>query len=209
MNHKVGDKVVVKSKAWYNENKDESGDVQMKFDYFVDSMAELCGKTVTISEIIDGRYRIKEMCFGWYDDMFEDIKTLEIHIPDGKTPKMTETTNSCVIEWVDKKKTFEDYVNEYSKLFDQDLGVYLNGDAVFIWRHEFKFGLLKFIADDLNESELDWENFGQTKCELYYDHEDGDVRIANWSHGQSTASIFTEGAAVKAMGLIPVEFLKF
>jgi hypothetical protein len=76
MKYKVGDKVVVKSKAWYDKNKDEHGNVQMKFDYFVDSMDELCGKTVTISQVADDHYLIEEDAdfFLWYDDMFEDPK---------------------------------------------------------------------------------------------------------------------------------------
>lgn len=212
MKYKVGDKVVVKSKAWYDENKDENGNVQMKFNSFVDSMAELCGKTVTISEIYNKGYRIKEEPhrFYWYDDMFEDSnpKTLEIHIPEGKTPKMTETTNSCVIEWGDKEKTFDDYVRKYRELLRQDLGLSLNNAPVLNWCPEFKFGLLKFIADDLNEEELDWENPECSKYAIYYDNVRKKV-LRDWcSVSHRVGYIFTDMAAGKALKIIPEEFLK-
>ena len=133
-------------------------------------------------------------------------KTLEISIPEGKTPEMTETSNGCTIKWVDKEKKFEDYVVEYNRKFMQfSLGM---SDDPSGWSFAHKMGLLKYIADDLNEEKLDWENFDQTKCELFYDHEDNEVRIgdAAYSHGQSM--IFTEEAAAKAKNIIPAEFIK-
>lgn len=40
---------------------------------------------------------------------------MEIEIPEGKKPKMTESKNKCVIEWVPAEKTFDEYVEEYTK----------------------------------------------------------------------------------------------
>ena len=208
MKYKVGDKVVVKSRKWYDKNKDENGNVQMNFDDFVGPMAELCGKTVTISEIINGRYRIKEMCLDWYDDMFEDAKTLEITIPEWKTPKMTETENSCVIEWVDKEKTFADYLKEYSGYLKTRIGLDLNPQDPDVWMKEFKFGLLKYIADDLNEEKLDWKNKNQDKCELYYNTATGGIGYLDLNVSKYTSVHFTRSAILKAIDIIPVEFLK-
>lgn len=56
--YKVGDKVRVKSRGWYEENKDKYGDVKCIL-FFFSSMAKYCGKTATITQINDnGFYRI-------------------------------------------------------------------------------------------------------------------------------------------------------
>lgn len=77
MKYKVGDKVRVKSKEWYDENKDNYGNVSVKH-YFTEQMSEWCGKEVTIDAIFDDFYRIKDDKdeWNWTDEMFED-KTME------------------------------------------------------------------------------------------------------------------------------------
>ena len=47
MKYKVGDKVRIKSRKWYNENKDEFGNV----GYFTSKMTQFCGRTVTIIDV--------------------------------------------------------------------------------------------------------------------------------------------------------------
>jgi hypothetical protein len=130
-------------------------------------------------------------------------KTLKIAIPEGKIPEMTETANDCTIKWVEK--TFEDYADKYRCGMPYAI---VPSKEPMLWPFENRMGLLKYIADCLNEEKLDWENFDQTKCELFYDHEDNEVRIGNAasSHGQSM--IFTEEAAAKAKNIIPAEFIK-
>lgn len=73
MKYKVGDKVRVKSKDWYDENKDIYGNVSVKH-YFTTEMSKWCGKEVIIEEVIDDLYRIKndENKWSWSDEMFED-----------------------------------------------------------------------------------------------------------------------------------------
>lgn len=72
MKHKVGDKVRIKSKEWYEENKDEDGDVQCGETLFVDSMARYCGNTATITSV-DRIYRLDiDESWEWTDEMFED-----------------------------------------------------------------------------------------------------------------------------------------
>lgn len=73
MKYKVGDKVRVKSKEWWDSQpKDESGGVNCGVDYFTDIMVDMCGKVVEISDILDDTYLIKGSWMNWTDEMFED-----------------------------------------------------------------------------------------------------------------------------------------
>lgn len=70
---KIGDKVRVKSIEWYNENKDENGNIYFQGVPFNKYMALLCGKEVIIREISDSYYLIDEPSLRvWTDEMFED-----------------------------------------------------------------------------------------------------------------------------------------
>lgn len=73
MKYKVGDKVRVKSKEWYDKNKDRNGRVNINYS-FVEKMSNWCGKEVTIDAIYDDIYKIKEdeNLYNWTDTMFED-----------------------------------------------------------------------------------------------------------------------------------------
>ena len=74
MKYKVGDKVRVKSLDWYNSNKNEAGYVSLRELSFTKDMSKFCGHIVTIKEIKNHHYIIKEDDFEWYfgDEMFED-----------------------------------------------------------------------------------------------------------------------------------------
>lgn len=73
MKYKVGDKVRVK--------EDLKVDEIYGRERFVDNMEHLKGKIVTIEEVMQSAYRIKENDFYWTDEMFEyvenEIKTIE------------------------------------------------------------------------------------------------------------------------------------
>ena len=77
MKYKVGDKVRIKSFDWYNENRDEIGQVECGVVCFIAAMATFCDKIVTISSITSSLevYRIKEDngTFNWTDEMIEGI----------------------------------------------------------------------------------------------------------------------------------------
>lgn len=78
--YKVGDKVRVKSKEWWDEQpKNEFGNVCCGDQVFIKSMTNMCGKCVTIEEkFASGNYLIKEYTnVVWTDEMFEDIPTTE------------------------------------------------------------------------------------------------------------------------------------
>lgn len=73
MKYKVGDKVRIKSKKWWNaQPKNENGDVECGADTFTDIMTCLCGKVVEISDILDDVYSIKGYDLNWTDEMFDD-----------------------------------------------------------------------------------------------------------------------------------------
>lgn len=72
MKHKVGDKVRIKSKEWYEENKDESGEIGSCG--FTEMMQHYCGKVATIVDVDDYSYLIDldNGCYFWCDGIFED-----------------------------------------------------------------------------------------------------------------------------------------
>lgn len=73
MKYKVGDKVRIKSKEWWDaQPKNESGDVDCGADTFTDVMTWLCGKIVEISDILGDVYSIKGYGLNWTDEMFDD-----------------------------------------------------------------------------------------------------------------------------------------
>lgn len=72
MKHKVGDIVRVKSKAWYDENKDEDGQIDFLDWAFIPEMVEYCGKELTIRNKSDVHYSMTECPnWCWCDDMLE------------------------------------------------------------------------------------------------------------------------------------------
>lgn len=81
MKYKVGDKVRVKSLEWYNENKDEFGDVKIPNNVFVPDMSRFCGQECTICHVLEDAsrnktyYGLKEDVsgFSWTNYMFEEI----------------------------------------------------------------------------------------------------------------------------------------
>lgn len=75
MKHKVGDKVRIKSREWYEKNKNRAGDILCGGIFFVEDMDCYCGKIATITEA-NGTYKIDidDHEFSWTDEMFEDNK---------------------------------------------------------------------------------------------------------------------------------------
>lgn len=76
MKYNEGDKVRIKSKEWYNNNKDKYGNVHLTNKYgwmFTERDARFCGKVVTILSKGTTSYAIVEdSCEGfWTDEMIE------------------------------------------------------------------------------------------------------------------------------------------
>ena len=76
MKHKVGDIVKIKSREWYNENKEKDGVVRLKEQLFAQGMSEYLGKTAKIMEIKTSKLwyglDFDEQWWNWTDEMFED-----------------------------------------------------------------------------------------------------------------------------------------
>ena len=72
MKHKVGDKVRIKPKEWYEENKDEFGEIDSCG--FTEMMQHYCGKVATIVDMDDYSYSIDldNGSYSWCDGIFED-----------------------------------------------------------------------------------------------------------------------------------------
>ena len=80
MKYKEGDKVLIKSIDWYNENKDNNGEIDFKIDalhsIFIEAMSQFCGQILTIvSASKEGTYHMKEddEWFYWGDEMIEKL----------------------------------------------------------------------------------------------------------------------------------------
>ena len=76
LKYKVGDKVRIKSLDWYNENKNEYGDVPCGYEVFIDSMTGFCGKVVTIENCYEPEgYTVKEDYdeYTFTDEMIESL----------------------------------------------------------------------------------------------------------------------------------------
>ena len=74
MKYKVGDRVQIKSLDWYNENKDEYGQVDCGSRFFFAEMSDWCGKIATIKEICKTNcYRLEECYLDWTDEMIEGL----------------------------------------------------------------------------------------------------------------------------------------
>ena len=80
LKYKVGDKVRIKSLDWYNENKDEDGNIILinctNSSYnFIEKMRGLCGKVVTISSVYMYSYNmVEDNCeYFWTDEMIEGL----------------------------------------------------------------------------------------------------------------------------------------
>lgn len=81
MKYKVGDRVRVKSREWYDKNKDERGTVSINhlslfLNPFLSLMSEYCGKIATITECHPGfsyyRIDLDGGNYAWSEGAFED-----------------------------------------------------------------------------------------------------------------------------------------
>jgi hypothetical protein len=91
----VGDKVLVKSLDWYNENKDEDGIVHVPCN-FVRGMSELCGKVLTITHRSWNSYSVKENGFSWSDQMFERaLSPVEVFAETKDVKYLPKTYEEC------------------------------------------------------------------------------------------------------------------
>lgn len=111
MKYKVGDKVRVKSKTWYQANTNGKGYIDTN-PSFVPSMSEHCGKIATITHVDDeGDYHIDidPNDYFWSDEMFEET----LYLP-GDRVKMKSR------EWFEENKDESGLIaNEYAYIDDK------------------------------------------------------------------------------------------
>lgn len=95
MKYNVGDKVRIKSKEWYEANKDSQGNITTLAS-FTQSMAVFCGRKANIVEIDEGTYRldIDNGRFFWDDEMFEDVQPEKPTISTGLIKDIAEVVRT-------------------------------------------------------------------------------------------------------------------
>ena len=132
LKYKVGDKVRIKSLDWYNENKDEKGNVIIHVKHFcgcmianaklsfTKSMTEFCGKVMTIEKVFDVNYIMKESRrdkWGVVLDYFSD-EMIEGLVEDEIANVMDE--NKMLIGWIKEPNRYrlvpdKDYEIKYDE----------------------------------------------------------------------------------------------
>ena len=131
MKYKVGDKVRIKSLDWYNENKDEDGDVPCVCDIlFLERMKKYCGKILTISKVYNctGRYdgkHIYEMEGAKNIDWTEDMIEYKVEDAGEFDPQKVKYRNTDTVEfkskrWGDVNKS-DDYQKGYQEAIAQTI----------------------------------------------------------------------------------------
>ena len=85
---KVGDRVKIKSREWYERWKDGSNHVNVP-ESFVPPMAEFCGKVLTVEDFRVGRFKMKEDERKWSfsPEMFEEVYPVQEQL-SSKFPKI-------------------------------------------------------------------------------------------------------------------------
>ena len=123
MKYNVGDRVLIKSFEWYNENKDKNGNVHCGDKVFDDYMSVFCGSVVTIGGVYPyNGYNIREdmYCRAWTDEMIE-CKV------EGIEDRMKELRKMCAISLTDSNYSdkVEVLLNDYEYIEE-------NGKAYFV-----------------------------------------------------------------------------
>ena len=71
---KVGDKVKVKSREWYEKWKNEDGKIDgIGSHIFLLEMSKYCGKVFKVEDVICSWFTLKDARFGWIMSMFEEV----------------------------------------------------------------------------------------------------------------------------------------
>lgn len=71
---KVGDKVKIKSREWYEKWKNEQGDiVGIGTHKFVPEMSRYCGKVFKVKSKTSSVFTFEDIRFGWIMSMFEEV----------------------------------------------------------------------------------------------------------------------------------------
>lgn len=122
MKYKIGDRVKIKSLDWYNENKDEDGDVFCGEYDFVYPMTKLCGKIVTITCVNTKNYYYvineDDGYHSWTDEMIEGlVESIEDRMKELRKMYTISLTNSNYTDKVEVLLNDYEYTEENGKAF--------------------------------------------------------------------------------------------
>ena len=97
MKYKAGDRVRIKSLDWYNENKNEYGNVNCSLYVFSATMRQHCGTIHTIRSVdnFDKKYKmVEDGChFDWTDEMIEGLVEEEVGLVDNLSSRWVNEFN--------------------------------------------------------------------------------------------------------------------
>ena len=186
MKYKVGDRVKVRSRAWWDKQpKDSAGNINLKHEYFPyiafnDTMIKYCGKMVHITKIdpVKKTYSIDEDSgfWSWSDEMFEPAYTYaELDLPD----------------WWDGRPVLG-YVSDESEERAVERNI-----LYWVWPNFFNTGFIfRAVKKDCADSELAevWRYFAPAE------QESRKVCITVKENGESKEIELTE-AQIKQLGL--------
>lgn len=96
MLYKVGDKVLIKSLKWYNENKNEYGDIIMKPLRFHKRMVQYCGQIMTIKTVFSDSYRMEEDSIHSGGDFWSEEMIEGLAVSDKQVSNVNQTINKIV-----------------------------------------------------------------------------------------------------------------
>ena len=141
------------------------------------------------------------------------METITINIPENKIAEQSTSCNgSIIINFKDKpkEKDWWQYIVVYEKyVFDKVGSIIIEnrwGNNPLTWPIEYKFGLLKFIANDLNGEWKPW----CTNSSNYQLTVNGDSWYPYYNNSciHHASVYFSKEAISKAEKIIPVEFIK-
>lgn len=123
MKRKIGDKVRIRSKEWYEQNKNEHGLITETQPNFVSSMSRYCGRIATIIEIDeDGDYKIDlDPNYYWSDKMFEET----LYLPGDKVKMKSR-------EWFEANKDEKGIIRNGSAFINNKVADDILGKTVTI-----------------------------------------------------------------------------
>lgn len=127
MSYKEGEKVIIRSLKWYNENKDEFGTIIFSTesgDYsFTKEDARFCGRVVTIVYEGDGHYLIAEDDRGyfWIDEMIKGPSTSKYNEGDFVGVYGYETDVRIEeVRWDGSSYSYKAYLADEEEWLDDD-----------------------------------------------------------------------------------------
>lgn len=178
---KVGDKVRINSKEWYNNNKDDKGEIVRNSLIFNSLMKEYCGKVFTIDYSYEKcghiYYLFMENDYAWGSWMFSPVKE-----PTNNDYQVGDRVQINSLKWYNQTKDDSGNV-EYSldSVFDKEKAKYCGDLATIIaistrsdGNHYYGFKEIPFIWMSWMFSSAEWSLLPSMKMSTFESVEIGD-----------------------------------